>query len=234
MNQPMEARDGSREGEAYFPGVLASESFPAGLRGPVHPAARAMSNGAARAQGYLIDRDVRILALERTHDEPHHHEEPLLRVSNGSLLPADPALAERWKWRVNHVVTSGQGNLFMLGKQPCEGLVTLLPGPRAGTVHVRRPHRSVIDLETARAVARASGLSRREAEVFEHLMAGLSPKEISTLLKTSLSTVRSQVKSVLAKTGYGGMRDLVAAMACLVPIVPPGTAPSFVMVDGAG
>ena len=171
--------------------------------------------GASPAIGYLIDRDVRVLAVE-----PGRHAGLLtaddlagLSIEGGRLVPADTELLDRWKARVNQVVTSGKGCLFMLGKQPADGTVGLAPGPQPGTAHVRLVKPSVLDTETAESVARLAGMSARETQVFGLLLAGLPPKQISGELRTSLSTVRSQVKSVLAKTGYKGMRELIAAMA---------------------
>nr|WP_277602133.1 LuxR C-terminal-related transcriptional regulator [Nocardioides sp. KC13] len=53
-------------------------------------------------------------------------------------------------------------------------------------------------IETRRRLAQ---LSRRESQVLEHLMDGLTVGEIAKLRVVSEATVRTQVKSILAKLG---------------------------------
>ncbi|MEZ5653269.1 MAG: LuxR C-terminal-related transcriptional regulator [Burkholderiaceae bacterium] len=188
------------------------------------------------ACGYLLNRDVRVLGVERAGRLSSPLASHGLQLSEGRLLPLDADLVDRWKALANQTITTGQGLLFKLGKLAADGCVVLSPGPRPGTVHVRLRRPAVLDEETIAAVARLTGMSVRESQVFGMLLAGMPPKEISAELRTSLSTVRSQVKSVLAKSGYRGMRDLVAAMACMPSVsgVPENdaTEQAFQLVGG--
>ncbi|MEZ5659336.1 MAG: LuxR C-terminal-related transcriptional regulator [Burkholderiaceae bacterium] len=200
----------------------------AGLRRAVQVRSDAQPwHGKADACGYLVNRDVRVVAVERSPRRALAANAQGLQIIDGRLLPADDELAERWKTRVNQVVTTGQGHLFPLGKLAADGCVVLRPGPRPGTVHVRLRRPTVLDDETIASVVRLAGMSTRESQVFAMLLAGMPPKQISGELRTTLSTVRSQVKSVLAKTGYGGMRELVAAMACMPSVAGPAAQEIF-------
>ena len=53
-------------------------------------------------------------------------------------------------------------------------------------------------------------LTRREAQVLRELATGASPDEVARLSYVSLNTVRSQIRSVLAKLG---VNSVVAAVA---------------------
>lgn len=60
----------------------------------------------------------------------------------------------------------------------------------------------------AAAVARSSGLTRREEEVLGHVVRGLTNAEIALLLGTSPITVKNQLASILAKTGAKNRTEL--------------------------
>ena len=56
----------------------------------------------------------------------------------------------------------------------------------------------------AQVLAEAFDLTRGEAEVTGHLLDGLTPSEISAATDNSEHTVRTQIQSVLARTGAPG------------------------------
>ena len=56
---------------------------------------------------------------------------------------------------------------------------------------------------------RSSGLTDREAEILEYLVAGKRPKEISEMLVVSITTVRSHVRAIYAKTGVHSHGELM-------------------------
>jgi DNA-binding CsgD family transcriptional regulator len=58
--------------------------------------------------------------------------------------------------------------------------------------------------------ARTAGLSEREAELVEHLVAGLDTREIAGRMFLSGHTVQDHLKSVFAKTGTHNRRTLLA------------------------
>lgn len=63
--------------------------------------------------------------------------------------------------------------------------------------------------ECCRRLARSSGLTDREAEILEYLVAGKRPKEISEMLVVSITTVRSHVRAIYAKTGVHSHGELM-------------------------
>ena len=66
--------------------------------------------------------------------------------------------------------------------------------------------------EVASLAALAHGLTRREAEVLAHLLAGESRQEIAASLVISPWTVQDHLRSIYAKTGTSGRRGLVSLL----------------------
>jgi DNA-binding CsgD family transcriptional regulator len=68
--------------------------------------------------------------------------------------------------------------------------------------------------------ARNYGLTQTEEQVLTILCRGLSTPEIAVQLKVAVSTIRSHVRSLCAKTGSSGVRELVNRVAVLPPVAP--------------
>ncbi len=68
--------------------------------------------------------------------------------------------------------------------------------------------------------ARTHGLTHTEEQVLIILCRGLSAPEIAVQMKVAVSTVRSHVRSLCAKTGTSGVRELVNRVAVLPPVAP--------------
>lgn len=68
--------------------------------------------------------------------------------------------------------------------------------------------------------ARSHGLTQTEEQVLAILCRGLSTPEIAVQMKVAVSTVRSHVRSLCAKTGSSGVRELVNRVAVLPPVAP--------------
>ena len=68
--------------------------------------------------------------------------------------------------------------------------------------------------------ARSYGLTQTEEQVLTILCRGLSTPEIALQMKVAVSTVRSHVRSLCAKTGSSGVRELVNRVAVLPPVAP--------------
>ncbi len=67
--------------------------------------------------------------------------------------------------------------------------------------------------------ARSQGLTQAESTVLQSLCKGMSPLEIAKFHAVAISTVRTQLASIRAKTGTSNLRDLVNEVACLPPLV---------------
>ncbi|HVZ44098.1 MAG TPA: LuxR C-terminal-related transcriptional regulator [Ramlibacter sp.] len=68
--------------------------------------------------------------------------------------------------------------------------------------------------------ARSHGLTHTEELVLGILCQGFSAPEIAEQLQVAVSTVRSHVRSLCAKTRSSGVRELVKRVALLPPVVP--------------
>lgn len=77
-------------------------------------------------------------------------------------------------------------------------------------VFIRDPDRHFDGVEQV--LAELYGLTPAEARVASALMAGLSVREIAERHATSVTTVRSQLSALLAKTGTGRQGELVALL----------------------
>lgn len=74
------------------------------------------------------------------------------------------------------------------------------------------------------AFARSHGLTRTEEQVLVYLCRSLGAPEIATQMKVAVSTIRSHVRSLCAKTASSGVRELVNRVAVLpaVAVEPLG------------
>jgi DNA-binding CsgD family transcriptional regulator len=68
--------------------------------------------------------------------------------------------------------------------------------------------------------ARSHSLTTAEENVLAILCEGCSAPEIARKLKVAVSTVRSHVRSLCAKTRSSGVRELVNRVAMLPPLAP--------------
>jgi DNA-binding CsgD family transcriptional regulator len=69
--------------------------------------------------------------------------------------------------------------------------------------------------------ARSHGLTATEEHVLGILCHGFSAPEVARQLDVAVSTVRSHVRSLCAKTRSSGVRELVNRVAVLPPVAPP-------------
>jgi hypothetical protein len=66
------------------------------------------------------------------------------------------------------------------------------------------------------------GLSRAEADVAAALSGGASAEDVARQRNVSLATVRSQIRSILGKSGTENLRDFERSMASLAVMTPKG------------
>jgi DNA-binding CsgD family transcriptional regulator len=123
-------------------------------------------------------------------------------------------------------VLEGKRSLIELAIQDGPGLtLAVLPlrsgvgcGPRAALLFARA---TVCDSLMLCFFARSHGLTAAEEHVLSILCQGLSAPQIAGQLKVAVSTVRSHVRSMCAKTHASGVRELVNRVAMLPPVAPP-------------
>jgi DNA-binding CsgD family transcriptional regulator len=68
--------------------------------------------------------------------------------------------------------------------------------------------------------ARRHGITPAEQQVLANLCEGLSAPQIAVQLHVAVSTIRSHVRSICAKTRASGVRELVRRLAILPPVAP--------------
>jgi DNA-binding CsgD family transcriptional regulator len=69
--------------------------------------------------------------------------------------------------------------------------------------------------------ARSHGLTATEEHVLRILCHGFSAPQIAAQMDVAVSTIRSHVRSLCAKTRSSGVRQLVSRVAVLPPVAPP-------------
>jgi len=116
-----------------------------------------------------------------------------IRPRRGAL-PGDSAMLSTLVCpALRHLSSSTQPNM---GTSVIHGAATVL------TRHLLRP-----SSPPARLLIDLFGLTRAEAEVAVALAGGVSAEDVARTRRVSLDTVRSQIRTVLRKTGASGLRD---------------------------
>ena len=123
-------------------------------------------------------------------------------------------------------VAEGKRSLIELAAQQGPGLTlavlplkTDMPGgpPKAALLFARA---SVCESLMLCFFARSHGLTATEEQVLGILCQGFSAPEVAAQLKVAVSTIRSHVRSLCAKTRSSGVRELVSRIAVLPPVAP--------------
>lgn len=141
-----------------------------------------------------------------------------LRYADGVLEADTPCAVESWHRAVREAL-AGTPRLVRLGDALPVGLSRWIDS-RGGAAAICTfgP-----DPGYLRSLAVAYGamfrLTDGETAVLAGLIAGLAPKRIAQARGSTESTVRSQIKSVLAKTGCHGLRELVGEVMRQPPLL---------------
>ena len=124
-------------------------------------------------------------------------------------------------------VAEGKRSLIALGGDAGE-LVTLTVLPLKSEQPDRLPNAALLFARESVCeplmlcfFARSHALTATEEQVLGILCQGFSAPQIAAQMKVAVSTVRSHVRSLCAKTGSSGVRQLVNRLAVLPPVTPP-------------
>ncbi|MBX3637005.1 MAG: PAS domain-containing protein [Rubrivivax sp.] len=142
----------------------------------------------------------------------------------------------------------GLRRLLTLGDGEQRVSVSVVPLPQAGGeqgaggADQRQPlvllvlgKRQVCEQLSVQGFARSVALTPAETRVLELLCAGVRPGDIAQRQGVAISTVRTQIGSIRAKTGAASIRELVRQVAVLPPLVGAlRQAPCAVMQAAAG
>jgi DNA-binding CsgD family transcriptional regulator len=113
-------------------------------------------------------------------------------------------------------VRTGSIHLQRHGRAPdftereIEGVRSLLPAIALAQAALDPPAPALTSEPRARLRSRLCGLSTREQELVEHVMRGLSNREIATLCGTSINTVRNQLSRIFDKVGASNRAELAS------------------------
>jgi DNA-binding CsgD family transcriptional regulator len=188
------------EGRAVLPGALL-DRVPIGMLLLVADGRLVWANVAARAA----------IAVESSE----------LRVDGDRVLPRDPSYGAAWRTALAAAAEGGTAMLRRHGSLPRPAIVLARwrGAPVAARVVCTLPAWDGHEQETLRVYARTHGLSPSETDVLIGLARGASPKGLAQRRGSSEGTVRSQVKSILLKTGHHGIRALVVDALRSAPVL---------------
>jgi DNA-binding CsgD family transcriptional regulator len=117
----------------------------------------------------------------------------------------------------------GLRRLLTLGRGEQRVGVSVVPMSEAGAAAdatlLVLGKRSVCEQLSVQGYARAVALTPAETRVLEMLCAGVQPVEVASRQGVAVSTVRTQIGSIRAKTGANSIRELVRQVAVLPPLV---------------
>jgi DNA-binding CsgD family transcriptional regulator len=168
------------------------------------------------AEGRVLHANVRARA-EFGEDRP-------LRLARDQLQarrPADQsALAQALQ-----AVRKCRRTLLAIGEQASRISIAVVPieaaaGEDCRTAALVFQKRLAFEALTLSFFARTHRLTSAETIVLEALCRGLRPQQIASQQGVAISTVRTQVSSIRAKTQTGSMRELVQTLSTLPPLTP--------------
>ena len=123
---------------------------------------------------------------------------------------------------VTAAATRGMRRLLTVGEETHRTSVSVVPlesaddGPRAVLIVLGK--REMCETLSVQGFARIHRLTGAEVRVLKELCSGVPPAQIAALLGVAISTVRSQIGSMRAKTGAESIRGLVRQVAVLPPV----------------
>jgi DNA-binding CsgD family transcriptional regulator len=141
-----------------------------------------------------------------------------LNMASGQLVASHPGDATALRNGLRHAVQRSQRGLITLGTAARRVSLSLIPisGTTALVVLGRQ---GICETLTIQSFARCHDLTHAEGQVLESLCRGGRPADIAEGLGVAVSTVRTQICAIRAKTGSSSIGDLVCRVATLPPIV---------------
>ena len=91
----------------------------------------------------------------------------------------------------------------------------LMGNSASNTVGLYLVEQSIGNGEVVSAFSECHYLTDTESKVLLQLARGLAPKRIAQVSERSEATIRSQIRSILTKTRYGSVRELLMSLACM-------------------
>jgi DNA-binding CsgD family transcriptional regulator len=169
-------------------------------------------------------------------DTPSHMPHHPLHLLQGHIAAHQHADAVALHDAITQAQTRGTRKLLTVGRAGWSVCVAVIPvnglkreavalGAAAANVKNERAvllmlgKRHMCDTLSVFWFARSHGLTQAEGSVLQSLCQGLAPQDIARDHHVAISTVRTQLAAIRAKTAAPNLRDLVNQVACLPPLV---------------
>ena len=172
----------------------------------------------------LVGADTQVYYLNHAARMELDSQHPLQRV--GSMLRVSHAQDVAPLHHALDAARRGRRKLVALGEGENRVAVSVVPLPAAhGSPEGSRitllvlGKRRLCEQLSVQGFAREMGLTPAEAGVLELLCTGVKPTEVARCHGVAVSTVRTQIGHIRAKTGASGIRALVQQVALLPPLV---------------
>lgn len=168
----------------------------------------------------LLDGDLRVVHLNhvaRTELDAAHP----LQLSNDAVCARRQEDAASLRHALQASV-QGKRCLLTLGLESQRimvAVVPLMPAEGSPATLLVFGKRAVCQELSAQWFARHHGLTLAETQVLEALCSGARPSDVAAIKGVALSTVRSHISSLRAKTGAPSIREVVRQVAVLPPLV---------------
>lgn len=166
----------------------------------------------------LIGDDGRVRHANQVALDELDAQHPLL-LSFGELRARRGADAHALLAALHDARQRGLRRLLTLGEGAQQVSASVVPLGGAGGALVILGKRQVGAELAVQGFARLHGLTGGEARVLAALSAGACPAEVAREHGVALSTVRTQISSIRQKTGAASIRDLLAQVARLPPLM---------------
>lgn len=152
-------------------------------------------------------------------------DDPLgLRLDQGRVCGLHPSDSDKLHDAMRAASHQGLRRLLCLGHGERMVSVSVIPlshrhGDDTAPVLLMLGKQQVCEPLSAHWYGVSHGLTVAERSVLERLLEGLDPNDIAGAHQVAVSTVRSQVAALRAKTANGSIMDLVRKLAMLPPVV---------------
>lgn len=147
-----------------------------------------------------------------------------LRLGSQGVTAMEPVSQERLRTALHGALHEGMRRFVLLGSAPCAVPVAVIPvaassaGPQAAMLVLGRP--GLYSEPGVRWFSVLHGLTATEASVLVGLLEGFQARQIATRHGVAISTVRTQIASIMSKTSTRRVGDLVRHVAAMPPMRP--------------
>jgi DNA-binding CsgD family transcriptional regulator len=174
----------------------------------------------------LVTGDGQVLYLNHTADLELDSEHPLQLIGQSlraqrpqDVAPLYDALASSQRG-LRRLLTLGEGaNRTSVSVVPLPPGQGQRQGDHSPATLLVLGKREVCASLSVQGYARSMNLTPAETRVLQRLCAGVRPNTIAVEQAVAVSTIRTQIGSIRAKTGAGSISELVRQVAVLPPVV---------------